>query len=387
MGKRINNFVLEKNNSTKIKVKYTIKMVPILLNHLDKVNVDLLEVVEELRILTSNLMVSSDFIDGANNIILLSKNCADALKEKLDLLLKDTYARILLVKESDASLKINLEDVQDMFKKSYERIAGLTPIAVSGDLALSSSDSTPSKDVPTEVPAEAPTNRNLLDPSTSTETKASLGIEPGITKEKFTCEDGKKIDYVLRMPEDATEDMDMVVWFHGYRDDGLSLDQIKVRGFIDAAERLGNQDCIIVQPKDDGVWNNARDADHLAEMVTSLSQQYNVDPSRITIAGHSNGAVGAWYYVNRHPETAGKVILASGYDGVKLDNPVWDTIPTLGFVGTVNDGANKRSMENGFQQLADRGNTNAQLYVVNTDHGGTGSKIIDESVFQWIKEN
>ena len=60
-------------------------MIPILLNHLDKVNIDLLEVVEELRILTSNLMLSSDFVDGANDIILLSKNCADVLKEKLDL--------------------------------------------------------------------------------------------------------------------------------------------------------------------------------------------------------------------------------------------------------------------------------------------------------------
>ena len=68
----------------------------------------------------------------------------------------------------------------------------------------------------------------------------------------------------------------MVVWFNGYREDGMSLDQIKARGFIAAAERLGNQDCIIVQPKDDGVWNNARDADHLAEMVTSLSKQYNI---------------------------------------------------------------------------------------------------------------
>ena len=40
-----------------------------------------------------------------------------------------------------------------------------------------------------------------------------------------------------------------------------------------------------------------------------------------------------------------------------------------------------------FSFVADRGNTNAQLYVVNTEHGCTGSKIIDESVFQWIKEN
>ena len=387
MSYRIVKFELETYSSTRLKVKYTIEMIPILLNHLDKVNIDLLEVVEELRILTSNLMLSSDFVDGANDIILLSKNCADVLKEKLDLLLNDTYDRIMLVKESDSYLKLNLEEVQDLFKKSYERIAGLTPIAVSGDLAISPSSSSASSEPQTDVSTEAPTNRNLLDPSTSTEAKASLGLDPGITKEKFTCEDGKKIDYVLRIPENATEDMDMVVWFHGYREDGLSLDQIKARGFIAAAERLGNQDCIIVQPKDEGVWNNARDADHLAEMVTSLSKQYNIDPSRVTIAGHSNGSVGACYYVNRHPETAGKVILASGYSGVKLDNPVWDTIPTMGFVGTINDGANKASMENCFQQLADRGNTNSQLYVVNTDHGGTGSKILDESVFQWIKDN
>ena len=73
MSYRIVKFELETYSSTRLKVKYTIEMIPILLNHLDKVNIDLLEVVEELRILTSNLMLSSDFVDGANDIILLSK--------------------------------------------------------------------------------------------------------------------------------------------------------------------------------------------------------------------------------------------------------------------------------------------------------------------------
>ena len=387
MGKRINNFVLEKKNSTKIKVKYTIEMVPILLNHLDKVNVDLLEVVEELRILTGNLMISSDFIDGANNIILLSKNCADALKDKLNILLNDTYDRIMLVKESDSSLKLNLEEVQDLFKKSYERIAGLTPIAVSGDLAISPSSSPSFTEPQTEVQTEAPASRNLLDSSTSTEAKASLGLDPGITYDKFTCKDEHEIDYVLRIPENATEGMDMIVWFHGLPQDKLELNQIKNRGPIKAAERSGNQDFIIVQPKDDGKWNNDKDADHLAEMVTSLSKQYNIDPSRVTIAGHSNGSVGACYYVNRHPETAGKVILASGYDGVKLDNPVWDTIPVKGFVSSSGDDINTASMKSAFKKLEKKGNTNAELKLLNTDHGGTNWKIFDDSLFQWIKNN
>ena len=69
MSYRIVKFELETYSSTRLKVKYTIEMIPILLNHLDKVNIDLLEVVEELRILTSNLMLSSDFVDGANDII------------------------------------------------------------------------------------------------------------------------------------------------------------------------------------------------------------------------------------------------------------------------------------------------------------------------------
>ena len=44
------------------------------MNRLEKINNKLFDIVDELMTLTNDLMISSDYIDGANNIIRISRN-------------------------------------------------------------------------------------------------------------------------------------------------------------------------------------------------------------------------------------------------------------------------------------------------------------------------
>ena len=67
---------------------------------------------EELKILTTSLLHSSDFTDKCNNVVSLSDNVATALKDTMNSLLNDTLERINLVAKNNEAYASELAELE-----------------------------------------------------------------------------------------------------------------------------------------------------------------------------------------------------------------------------------------------------------------------------------
>jgi polyhydroxybutyrate depolymerase len=80
-----------------------------------------------------------------------------------------------------------------------------------------------------------------------------------------------------------------------------------------------------------GYMNNAQESDDvrfLRKMIDRLENRYPIDPTRIFLCGHSNGAVMAYMLAARHPEKIAALAIVAGTIGVQDQERKLFTIPT-----------------------------------------------------------
>ena len=88
----------------------------------------------------------------------------------------------------------------------------------------------------------------------STLSTNTLNIEPGVHILNYTLSDGNTMQYVVRVPEGATENMPVIFWAHG-ANQGYA-ENVQNMGPIKAAEEPGENRFIIFEPVITGYLNN-----------------------------------------------------------------------------------------------------------------------------------
>lgn len=112
MSNRIKNFELETYTKTKFKANTCIKLIPYFQDNITIIFNELNAINEELKILTTSLLNSSDFTDKCNNVVSLSDNVATALKDTMNSLLNDTLERINLVAKNNEAYASELAELE-----------------------------------------------------------------------------------------------------------------------------------------------------------------------------------------------------------------------------------------------------------------------------------
>ena len=165
----------------------------------------------------------------------------------------------------------------------------------------------------------------------STLSANALNIESGVRILDYTLSDGNTMQYVVRVPEDATENMPVIFWIHG-ADQGYA-ENVQNMGPIKAAEELGENRFIIFEPVIKGYLNNDM-MTVVDNFIDEVQQDYKFDTNRIILSGFSMGGAGTWAMGNNNPDKYAAIAPASyGIYSAAVENLKNSNLPIYAMAG------------------------------------------------------
>jgi len=142
-----------------------------------------------------------------------------------------------------------------------------------------------------------------------------MAFERGEVERSYLAADGKLVPYRLYIPKsyDGKTPRPLAVLLHGALGDERSFfsdlyDPAVVKG---EAERRGY---ILAAANGRSRFSSYRDAagDDPLDVAAAVMRNYQVDPSRVYLAGHSMGGIGTWPVAARKPELFAAIAPISG---------------------------------------------------------------------------
>lgn len=234
----------------------------------------------------------------------------------------------------------------------------------------------------TEAPTSEPTrSREEIEEELKQKEEEERRKNPILFSEDITFERGLIISddympYVLYIPScvDDYDEIPLIVWLHGAGDASLSLERIDTRGLPCALKDWQSEgfNAYIVCPQlygnwYTGVWGSESVRNQVCDIVKYMLDNYNVNPNKVVISGHSLGAQGAMYIAATDPDDLySAVVPVSGFRP-NADLEILASIHARGYSGTprYGDGTNIYNFTVG--PLADViGEEN--IYTLNSDH-------------------
>lgn len=235
---------------------------------------------------------------------------------------------------------------------------------------------------PSVTPSES--SSAVAAPSTFTAGKA-LDMEPGVHLLEFTTSDGKKIQYNVIIPKNATEGMPVIMYLNG----DLNTGHAKSLGYVEMAERVkaiygDDAPFIVVQPVCNTSWKENGATNGLGEMITQIVKDVHGNPKKVIVTGASGGGIGSWQVVNSNPNLFSAFVPVSGDGrGVDLSNFTSVKVKAISS-GDSSDSWNAPKMEEACNQInAQGGNATYE-----TRPGYTHDTIIKgaytQELFEWM---
>lgn len=184
---------------------------------------------------------------------------------------------------------------------------------------------------------------------------SNLNISAGTHLLEYTLSDGNTVRYVVRVPEGATENMPAIFWLHGVGE-LAQAERIEGMGVVKAANDLGENRFIIIQPSTNYLFSNSgnQEIDKIDKFIDEIANVYKFDKDRVILTGHSMGGGGTWYLGNKCPEKFAAIAPVSCGTGdlgfeINLDNLENSNIPI--YVAT---GGNENGTYNNNQAVLDK---------------------------------
>ena len=186
-------------------------------------------------------------------------------------------------------------------------------------------------------------------------------------------DDGEHIaHYVFAPSVESDYDIPLIIWLHGSGEVGVGQSVYESNGIMPTLLNweLSGVNAYIVCPQLVGEhnwwrWNVDRSAENLENLIVHLVETYNIDESRIYIAGHSLGGQGTMYMASVLSEYFAACASLSPYNcGI---NPYTTDTTLIAIAGTTAYGEDPASVA-AAKVLADCiGEEN--VYYANSNHG------------------
>ncbi len=173
-----------------------------------------------------------------------------------------------------------------------------------------------------------------------TEPPVSLGIETGAYQEVFYDEiETQYMGYYLFVPENATENMPLVIFLHG---DGEvnELHMLEHNAFMTNVQQIYGNDypflalspCTPIE-----TWSELFVPYTLKHLIDNITENYKIDPEHIIITGHSRGAVGVWHMINTYGDyfSAAVPVSCHAWNRFNLENIT--NVPIKAFCGNIEE--------------------------------------------------
>ena len=320
MANRITPFELETYSKTNIKPKSAINRIPSLIENVKLVSGNLTEISDEIKILTTSQLISSDFIEEATNITNIIINISNSLYDVMNSLLTDTLERIRSINDQSQSFADDLALGEENIRKALEEISGLKeklPTAPTGDTSQRNL---------LEDPVD--THRNLLEPtegiriydrpipvteeglrSAFAETNATVTkyetLDNGIIKVTTKRNDSGEQD-VYYFPQELTKDSSAVAYFPGSNG---NYDSAVVMGIIEKSEGITSP----IAVSRDAYNNKGNTSNNMASILESMGGKID----NLTVASFSASGDTGIYEANdflaTHPDAKVRIVSSDPY--------------------------------------------------------------------------
>lgn len=131
-------------------------------------------------------------------------------------------------------------------------------------------------------------------------------------------------------------------------------------------------------------WERAEQ--DLLAMLTSMQQQYRVDPKRLYLTGISYGGFGSWYMASKYPDMFAAVAPIVGWGHPDLMAPIAKAKIPLWVVAAGRDSAiNKDYFYPGIEKLRQLGHTNVRFSMLEqAEHDAWRQVYAGSDLFDWL---
>ncbi len=233
--------------------------------------------------------------------------------------------------------------------------------------------------------------------STSSYENMKDSLEYGTFELKtFTSSTGVEIEYYIYVPDYGTEvtDLPCMLYLHGstssYSDPGWS--KYGLTGLIKTQEVTPAGIVIMPHIKDHN------DTQTLKELTDYVVSQYNCDTNKISISGHSSGAIATYRMVNQYPDYFACAVPISGCNYKSITEEAFDGMNVWAFGGSEEqgDGATSTPVGQGAIRNVNRVGGNGKFTVLGCGHAATDEKTFQseyespdgkkKTVLEWIFE-
>ena len=168
-------------------------------------------------------------------------------------------------------------------------------------------------------------------------TKEELASEPRVTlaqagrmtAERFTSSERTELDYLLYKPEGmSAKGLPLIVYFHGSLLRGSYVEVLRTFSLPSHLTKRINLPAIVLCPQCPGnrYWGELDVT--LSELIKKVIAEFEVNPGKVILTGHSLGGMGTWIVGAKLPELFSCLVPLSGepFDAdlsrIK-DIPIW----------------------------------------------------------------
>ena len=192
-------------------------------------------------------------------------------------------------------------------------------------------------------------------------------------KQSYTASNGVKIEYYIYIPEYSVEvgKMPIHAYFHGSgseSSDSRSVLGIGLPKLIKDKEVTPNG--IVIAPFcPGGKWDDPKYQKAFIELLDNTVETKNGDSSRISLSGHSAGAIGCYSFAARYPDYFSAIIPISGHAKYVTNGGyenAWDTMSNVNvwaFHGALDSRVKYSDGKDAIEKLRAMGNEDVDLYT------------------------
>ena len=216
----------------------------------------------------------------------------------------------------------------------------------------------------------------------------------GLQQTTLSLSDGTEVRCWLYIPAAPDPNPGLIVYLHGGSGKGNDLNKItEVDGFPQYLQSgsLGILSCYVLIPQLPASCKGWSDWDStVMSMIQSVTSQYGIDASRISLTGHSMGGTGAWSFAAAHPGFFARVAPLSGSircteEGVQA---LKDT-PIHAFTGAADTIVKPESSEAMIHALVSAGGDARLTEIPDADHFSVPALAYlgDYGLLDWLQGN
>ena len=196
---------------------------------------------------------------------------------------------------------------------------------------------------------------------------------------------GRAMDYHIYIPDNATENMPLIVYLHGTGAIGSPAYNENNPAITQARAAYGDEfPFILLAPSSmyNRSWNVKYVPDLVKSLVDYIADLYNVDRDKIIIFGHSMGAIGVFRQIERFGDfySAAVPVSLTNVDNINIEASA--SVPIWGFSGT-EESPHEYNMRKLFDQINELGGNTMFSAIEGAEHGDSADYAFTREVFEW----